>query len=231
MATRKEKRRELEQKLSAQRSKTIQDFDALLERARAGDESAEDEYRKEAAKLAKKVNRQIDRFGDLTRTSAAFQRVEYFLSDERGREKFSEGVKDRSLSDLAEDVEQMIIFSTSTGYSTKAALEEEEQVERNESAIRAALGELPDEEIQYLMNEMFKSAAWEEFRKSHGRGTGLIEQAQEAFKRGRTIDDLNAAYEEFKTTKDRNFDITKAWYKFTGSVWTQHNNKRRKRRR
>lgn len=230
MATRREKRRELEKKLAAERNKTIQFFDALMERAKSGDKEAESEYRSEAAKLAKKVNRQMREFENLTRTSAAYQRVEYYLSNERGQEKFSEGTKTKNLSALEEDVEQMIIFSTNEGYSVKKALEEEQQVQKNESALREALGEIPDEQISFMMNEMFKTDAWQEFKKAHGRSTHLIDQAQDAFKRGRTVDDLKAAYEEFETSQDTEFDLTKAWYKFTGSKWEQHNSKRRRRK-
>jgi len=217
-------------KAKARPALTMQYFDDLQERAEDGDGRAEEEYRKKAAALAKKVNRQIREFEALGRTSAAFQRVEYFLSQERGSERFSERTKTKNLRDLAEDVEQMMIFASSEGYSLKTAKEEEEQVEKNKGALHAALGEVPDEQIEFIINDMFKTEAWKEFRKMHGKATDLIQQAADAFKRGRTADDLKDAYEEFQNRQDDDdFDITKAWKKFTGGRWT-HNNARTRRK-
>ena len=68
------------------------------------------------------------------------------------------------------------------------------------------------------MNEMFKTEAWAEFRKSPEGGTNLIRSAQEAFKRGRTVDDLIRAYESFKE-RDSKLDLHTAWKMFTGGRW------------
>lgn len=207
---------------------TMQSVDELFERAQGGDERAEEQLRSEAARLAKKVNRQIREFENLGRTSAAYQRAEYYLSQEKGAERFREKNKTQDLQELVEDVEQMIRFTSSEGYSLKKALEEEEQVEKNRGAIRAALGEIPDDEINFILNDMFKTEAWKEMRKSFGAGTDLIQMATDAFKRGRTVDDLIAAYDEYKSGEDENFDITKAWTRFTGERWSMFNRKRRR---
>lgn len=206
-------------KASASKRFTMQTVDDLLYRAQSGDTSAEERLRSEAAKLAKKVNRQIREFERLGRTSAAYQRAEYYLSTERGTERFRERTKTQDLEQLSEDMEQMLRFISSEGYSLKTALEEEEQVEKNRGAIQAALGEMPDDDINFYINEMFKTEAWKEFRKAHGRATDLIQAATDAFRRGRTIDDLKDAYDDYRSSTDDNFDITKAWKRFTGRAW------------
>lgn len=206
-------------KASISKRFTMQTVDNLLNRAQSGDTRAEEELRSEAAKFAKKVNRQIREFERLGRTSAAYQRASYYLSEERGEERFSERTKTKDLEQIAQDLEQMIRFTASEGYSLKTALKEEEQVEKNRGAIQAALGEMPDDEINFYINEMFKTEAWKEFRKAHGRATDLIQAATDAFKRGRTIDDLKDAYEDYRSSTDDNFDITKAWKRFTGRAW------------
>lgn len=210
------KRRE---KASTSKRFTMQTVDDLLNRAQSGDTRAEERLRSEAAKLAKKVNRQIREFERLGRTSAAYQRAEYYLSTERGTERFRERTKTQDLQQLAEDVEQMLRLSSVEGYSLKTAQDEERQVEKNRGAVRAALGDLPEEDIQFAINEMFLTDAWKEFKKSHGNGTGLIQDAMDAFKQGKTIHDLMDAYNDFKSTTDESFDITEAWERFTGKDW------------
>lgn len=198
---------------------TMQFFDQMEERAKAGDERAEEVLRQEAAKLAKKINRQLREFENLGRASAARERVEYYLQEERGAARFSERTKTKNLDALLEDVEQMMIFQSAEGYSLKIAKKEMEQIDKLSKTFQTALGtDKIDDYVALQMNEMFKTEAWAEFRKSPEGGTNLIRSAQEAFKRGRTVDDLIRAYESFKE-RDSRLDLHTAWKKFTGGRW------------
>lgn len=201
---------------------TMQKLDLLYYAAKSGDARAEEKFRKEAARLAKRVNSQILEMERADRQSADCLKTSYYLSEERGRTRFRERTKTGDLDELAEDVEQMMIFKQSKGYSLKEALKEEEQVEKISGALQAAGVTLEDDEdrkVAFWMNELFRSDAWAEMKKAHGRSTGLIQTAQDAFTRGRTVDDLTAAYNEYKSGRD-DLDLPTVWAEFTGvSKW------------
>lgn len=201
------------------RELTIQDLDALFERAEGGDVRAEAQVRKEVAKLAKRANRQFRTLEVAGVSSASFERAQYYLSEEKGTTRFRERTKTQNLTELQEDAAQIMAFIRSGGYTKKAAQLESDQIENISSALTAALGEMPDEYIIYQINEMFRTDAWKEFKKSHGRSTDLIQTAQDAFTRGRSVDDMIAAYDEYTQSRDESFDIVQAWTKWTGGDW------------
>lgn len=205
----------------AQLNPATQFLDALLKRALKGDKEAEEEARNQAAAMAKKVNRQLREFEKADVSSAALERVQYFLLEERGAKRFRERTKTQDLRQLAEDADAMGIFLRSEGYSIAEAKLQKEQSEQLAEVLTQVFGKRPDDHLTKSMEELFRSDAWQEVKKAHGRSTGLIYQAQDAFKRGRLVDDLVGAYEDFKTTKDNRMDITKVWRKFTGKRWTR----------
>lgn len=82
--------------------------------------------------------------------------------------------------------------------------------------MRAAGVDTGDETVMFWMNELFKTGAWQEYKKAHGRSTNLIQQAQEQFKAGKTVDDLLAAYNDYKEKRD---DLPTSWEKFAVASW------------
>lgn len=197
---------------------TAQMMDDLLELALHGNEGAENEYRALASKMAHRVNQQIRTAEKEDLKGNAYRRVERFLSQYDGdKVRFAEGNKRFDLLELSDQVDQMMMFQNVKDYSISYLREATEQIEDVSSAMSAAGVDITDDEIVFEINEMFKTDAWKEYKKSHGRSTDLIQAAEDAFKQGKTVQDLIDAYNDFKIT--RKTDLASSWTQFSGKLW------------
>lgn len=197
---------------------TAQMMDDLLEMALHGNEGAENEYRALASKMAHRVNQQIRTAEKEDLKGNAYRRVERFLSQYDGEKvRFAEGNKRFDLLELSDQVDQMMMFQNAKDYSISYLREAVEQIEDVSSAMSAAGVDITDDEIMFEINEMFKTDAWKEYKKSHGRSTDLIQAAEDAFKQGKTVQDLIDAYNDYKIT--RKTDLASSWTQFSGKLW------------
>ena len=69
------------------------------------------------------------------------------------------------------------------------------------------------------MNEMLKTEAWKEYKKAHGKSTNLIQAAQNEFQKGKTVDDLLSAYEDYKSGRDDAPDLVESFEIFAPNSW------------
>lgn len=190
-------------------------FDDLFIDAMGGDSVALDQYRDYARKLAKQVNQQLletERRGLETEASR-------LASDFLGNKKrFKENVNNMGLDDLQKEVDALLSVRSTSDYSIPYAVETRGEIERLKSAMLKASFTANDKSAEYHLNEILKTNAWEEFKKSYN-GTNLIfSSLVDAVNRGSTIDDFMRAYGQYadKDNKKDRIDLAQAWRKFGG---------------
>ena len=190
---------------------TAQLFDDLFVDAMGGDSVALDEYRDAARKLAKQINQQLLQAERAGIETEAGRLASSFLGDKK---RFKErGIDKLSMQELQDQVDAMLRVRSTRDYSLPYAITSQEQIEALSEAMQAAGVDLVDKHVAYQMNEMFKTGAWKEYKKAHGRSTDLIQAAQDQFKKGKTVDDLLAAHKDYSEGRD---DLTESAFKFFG---------------
>lgn len=192
---------------------TAQMMDDLFIDAMGGDSTAEAEYRDLARLLAKRSNQQMLEQERADITGESYRRAQSFLGDQS---RFRENNKKTDITDLRSQVDEMLAFQSGRDYSLSYARKSIEEIENLSESMRAAGVDTGDETVMFWMNELFKTGAWQEYKKAHGRSTNLIQQAQEQFKAGKTVDDLLAAYNDYKEKRD---DLPTSWEKFAVASW------------
>ena len=195
---------------------TAQLFDDLFIDAMGGDSVALDQYRDCARRLAKQVNQQLLETERRDIDSEAARVARGFLGEDRRR--FRENVSGMDIEDLQNQVDALLAVRNTRDYSIPYAVQSQEQIEKLSEAMERAGVDISDAHVAYQINEMFKTGAWKEYRKAHGRSTNLIQAAQEEFKKGKTVDDLMDAYRQYvdRDETDR-IDLVQSWELFAGT--------------
>ena len=202
---------------------TLQYFEDLYIDAMGGDTDAEREYRDLARLLAKRSNQQMLSQERAEVTSEAWRRAQEFLgydeaTDDHGK-RFLENNKKYDLETLHKQVDEMMAFQNSRDYSIPYARQSLQQIDAIQKQLAAAGVDIEDARVTFWMNEMFKTDAWKEFKKAHGRSTNLIQSAQDQFQQGKTVDDLIAAYNDYASGRDDAPDLVQAWERFAPDSW------------
>lgn len=200
---------------------TAQMLDDLFVDAMSGDWQAEQEYRDLARKLAKRSNQQMLVQERTDVTGEAYRTAQDFLGGDPDADRgarFKENNANMDLEELRNMVDAMESFTNARDYSIRYARESKEQIENLLPALKDAGLDISDDKTIFWMNELFKTRAWQEVKKANSReGTGLIQLAADAFKMGKTVDDLLTAYNQYTETKDGP-DLVQVWTSFVG-VW------------
>lgn len=195
---------------------TAQMMDDLLDAALSGDSGAETLYRDYARRLAHRANEQLratEREG-LTDTSAYVRATRY--TSQYDRTRFREGNKSIDLYELSDDVDTLLSYTHSESYSLKRQRMIAEDFVNMKEVLAEAGVDVEDEYIGQQVVEMFRTDAWKDYKKSLGGGTNLIQAAQDAFRAGKSVDDLIAAWEDYSAGRDASADIYNTWERFTG---------------
>lgn len=196
----------------AKQAITAQLMEDLFIDAMGGDSYAYDQYFEYARKLAKQVNQQMLQQERRGVTAEAYRRAQSFLGD---RQRFKENVKAySSIEDLQAQVDEMLSFRSAKDYSIPYATESKKQIEKISDSLKAAGIDIEDARVTFWINELFKTDAWKEYRKAHGRATNLIQAAQDEFKKGKTLDDLLTAYDAYKKGDSDSPDLIESWERF-----------------
>ncbi len=200
---------------------TAQMLDDLFVDAMGGDWQAEQEYRDLARKLAKRSNQQMLEQERRDVTGEAWRTAQDFLgSDPEGDRgaRFRENNKNMDLESLRDMVDAMEEFTSARDYSIPYATKSRDQIDDLMPALADAGLDVSDDRTMFWMNELFKTKAWQEVKKANSReGTGLIQLAADAFRMGKTVDDLLTAYNQYTETKDGP-DLVQVWTSFVG-IW------------
>lgn len=199
---------------------TAQMLDDLFIDAMGGDRVAESEYRDLARLLAKRSNQQMLQQERRDITGEAYRRAQNYLGGEEDHvARFRENNRKIAIEDLREQVDEMLSFYSARDYSLPYAQQSREQIDKLEETLAAAGVDIEDARVTFWMNELFKTGAWKEYKKAHGRSTNLIQAAQEEFKSGKTVDDLLAAYNDYASGRDGAPDLVESWEEFAPDSW------------
>lgn len=204
----------------AKRIITGQMLDDLFVDAMSGDIEAEAEFRDLARLLAKRSNQQMLEQERRDVTGEAYRRAQEFLGgDEDHPSRFRENNKRIDLETLRDQADEMLAFQSARDYSIKYATKSREQIDALQETLAAAGVDIEDARVTFWMNELFKTGAWKEYKKAHGRSTNLIQAAQEQFQAGKTVDDLLAAYNDYASGRDDAPDLVESWEEFAPGSW------------
>ena len=200
---------------------TAQMLDDLFVDAMSGDWEAEREYREAVRKLAKASNQQMLEQERLDVTGEAYRRAQEFLGgdpeDEKGK-RFKENNAKMDINEVRAMADEILSFRSAKDYSVPYAIKSKEEIEKNAKALEAAGIDISDARVTFHMNELFKTAAWKEFRRMPYKSTDLIRAAQDAFKADKTYKDFVNAYNDYASSRDteNRIDLLQAWTKVTG---------------
>lgn len=204
----------------AKRIITGQMLDDLFVDAMSGDIEAEAEFRDLARLLAKRSNQQMLEQERRDVTGEAYRRAQEFLGgDEERPSRFRENNKRIDLETLRDQADEMLAFQSARDYSIPYATKSREQIDALQETLAAAGVDIEDARVTFWMNELFKTGAWKEYKKAHGRSTNLIQAAQEQFQAGKTVDDLLAAYNDYASGRDDAPDLVESWEEFAPGSW------------
>lgn len=199
---------------------TAQMLDDLFVDAIGGDWQAEQEYRDLARKLAKRSNQQMLEQERRDVTMEAWRTAQDFLGGDPDADRgarFKENNKNMDLESLRDMVDAMEEFTNARDYSIPYATKSRVQIDDLMPALADAGLDVSDDRTMFWMNELFKTKAWQEVKKANSReGTGLIQLAADAFRMGKTVDDLLTAYNQYTETKDGP-DLVQVWTSFVGT--------------
>ena len=196
---------------------TSQMMDDLFIDLMGGDSAALDQYRDYARKLAKQINQQLLETERKGLETEAQRLAQDYLGEDRTR--FKENVSKMSIDELQDQVDAMLSVRSTKDYSIPYAIESQEQIEKISSAMSDAGVDMDDPHVAYQMNELLKTEAWKEYKKAHGKSTNLIQAAQNEFQKGKTVDDLLSAYEDYKSGADDAPDLVESWEIFAPNGW------------
>ena len=191
-------------------------MDDLFVDAMGGDSVALDAYRDYARKLAKRINQQLLQMERRDLDTEAGRLASDFLGD---RSRFKENVQNMSIDDLQNQVDAMLEVRNTRDYSLPYAEKSAEQIETITESLQAAGVDMADKHAAYQMNEMLKTGAWQEYKKAHGKSTNLIQAAYDEFKKGKTVDDLLSAYNDYKAGGDDAPDLVESFERFAPDSW------------
>ena len=191
-------------------------MDDLFIDAMGGDGEAETEFRELARLLAKRSNQQMLEQERRDVTGEAYRRAQEFLGESA---RFRENNKKIEITQLREQVDEMMAFQSARDYSIPYATKSREEIDALSEAFASAGVDIEDERVTFWMNELFKTGAWKEYKKAHGKSTDLIRAAQEAFRAGKTVDDLIAAYNDYASGRDDAPDLVESWEVFWPGSW------------
>ena len=197
---------------------TAQMLDDLFVDAMGGDSYAESEFRRLARLLAKRSNQQMLEQERRDVTGEAYRRAQEFLGAEEGA-RFKENNARMDISDLRDQVDEILSFQNARDYAIPYATQSRQQIDKISDSLAAAGVNIEDARVIFWMNELFKTGAWKEYKKAHGRSTNLIQAAQDQFANGKTVDDLLTAYNDYASGRDDAPDLIESWEIFAPGSW------------
>lgn len=206
----------------AKRIITGQMLDDLFVDAMSGDIEAEAEFRDLARLLAKRSNQQMLEQERKGLTGEGYRRAESYLgyNEKRNRSnRFLENNEKIDLDSLKKQADEMLAFQSARDYSIPYLRESRKQIDKIRNALADAGVDIEDSRVTFWMNELFKTGAWKEYKKAHGKSTNLITAAQDQFRAGKTVDDLLDAYNDYASGRDDAPDLVESWEEFAPGTW------------
>lgn len=188
---------------------TQQQIDDMFARAQVGDPAALEWIYKQNNALSKRANSRLSYLEKQNMETAAYQRAQYYLGEERGSNRFYQGKKG-SLEDLQENMEQAAQFLRSQTSTVRGEKKRQERIyDTLEEQGYIEIPEDPKEERAYKkeMNKFLSSDAFNEIKKAFG--SGIISSASEIIQAGASVDDLVSLYKQYEESIET--DLFQVW--------------------
>lgn len=183
----------------------------LFERIDAGDPDAIAEAQNISSRLAKRANVRISAIKETGFKSRALKRAEYYLSEDLGREKFTESKK-LTGEELKDHLRILNEFLNDEQGSTVGGLREQAEASAIEGLQNADM--LPDDLSSKKKRELLRflrSDIWKEIKSAYagteGGSGGYLVAAIEAIESGQRYKDLERMYEDYKDKTEGDFSV------------------------
>ena len=195
---------------------TTQELEELYNKADNGDIEAYQELLDLNYVLARRANSRLDRLKSKDMQTQASQRAEYWLSEERGRSRYSKSMH----LDLDSVYEQLVEESKFLRAKTSTIIGEKERLDKMfETLASNGYITIPDDpkeasKFKQEMGKFFKSEAGQEIMKQMGGSPVALSKVSEMINRGAKVDDLLNMYNESLNRSDVDlFDVWEGWQK------------------
>lgn len=185
----------------------IEELEALADAAERGNEVAADRLRDLNRTYSHRASQRMRELKSKNLDTKALQYAQYYL-DERGRKYFGAG-RGADLDEIVENLEQARKFLS---WQTSTVGGERARVDKILDTLQehGYIDEFKSESDRKTFLKFLESDAFTDFKKAVD--SGIITDAQNAIEHGRSLEDLQQVYSEYKVA---NMDAIKYWEKWS----------------
>lgn len=184
----------------------IEELEALADAAEGGNELAEERLRDLNEIYSRRASQRMRELENRDMNTKALQYAQHYL-DQRDRTRFGAG-KTADIDEVIENLEQarkFLSWETSTVGGERARVEGMLDTLQSHGII----DEFESEREKRSFLKFLESDAFKDYKKMIG--SGIIGEAQNAIASGATIDELNAAYEDYKSGSVGAIESWESW--------------------
>jgi len=185
----------------------IEELEALADAAERGNEVAADRLRDLNRTYSHRASQRMRELENKKLDTKALQYAQYYL-DERGRKYFGAG-RGADLDEIVENLEQARKFLS---WQTSTVGGERARVDKILDSLQkhGHIDEFESESDRRTFLKFLESDAFADFKKVVG--SSIITEAQNAIEHGRSMEELQQVYSEYKAA---NMDAIKYWEKWS----------------
>lgn len=184
----------------------IEELEALADAAEGGNQLAEERLRDLNETYSRRASQRMRELENRDMNTKALQYAQHYL-DQRDRTRFGAG-KSADIDEVIENLEQarkFLSWKTSTVGGERARVEGMLDTLQSHGII----DEFESEREKRSFLKFLESDAFKDYKKMIG--SGIIGEAQNAIASGATIDELNAAYEDYKAGSVGAIESWESW--------------------
>lgn len=184
----------------------IEELEALATAAEGGNALAEERLRDLNETYSRRASQRMRELENRDMNTKALQYAQHYL-DQRDRTRFGAG-KTADIDEVIENLEQarkFLSWETSTVGGERARVEGMLDTLQSHGII----DEFESEREKRSFLKFLESDAFKDYKKMIG--SGIIGEAQNAIASGATIDELNAAYEDYKSGSVGAIESWESW--------------------
>lgn len=184
----------------------IEELEALADAAEGGNALAEERLRDLNEVYSRRASQRMRELENRDMNTKALQYAQHYL-DQRDRTRFGAG-KTADIDEVIENLEQARKFLS---WETSTVGGERSRVEGMLDTMQShgIIDEFESEREKRSFLDFLASDAFKDYKKMIG--SGIISEAQNAISSGATIDELNAAYEDYKAGRVGAIESWESW--------------------
>lgn len=184
----------------------IEELEALADAAEGGNELAEERLRVLNETYSHRASQRMRELENRGMNTKALQYAQHYL-DQRDRTRFGAG-RGADIVEVIENLEQVrkfLSWETSTVGGERARVESMLDTLQSHGII----DEFENEREKRSFLKFLESGSFADYKKMIG--SGIIGEAQNAIANGKTVDELNAAYQEYKSGNVGAIESWESW--------------------